>query len=504
MPASAGIFSPPTRLLLGMAACLFLLHTATNGQYGFHRDELASLDDARHLAWGYVAYPPMIAFVGRFGLDVFGPSVWGVRLLSAITQAIVLVLAGLMAGEMGGNRFAQGLAALATAVTPVALGSGAIMQYITFDYLWWVLAAYCVTRLLRTGEARWWVAIGAAIGLGMMTKYTMGFLALGIVTGVVLTDARRYLASRWLWLGVLVSVLIVVPNIVWQAEHHWITFDFLKNIHARDVRIGRTEGFLPDQIKVSTGLFTLPVWFSGLLALFFWRELKRFRMIGWMYLVPLVLFIVAKGRGYYMAPAYPMLMAAGAVWLERWAGSLRPFRRRAVQVVLIALLATNGALVVAIVLPVAPIGSRWFEVTSKLNGDIRKEIGWPDLTAEVARIWNSLPPEQRAHAAILATNYGEAGALDTYGPALGLPHPFSGVNSYWALGYPKPEPQTTIVVGLSGEYMDKNFENCQLAGHNGNRYGVHNEESDDHPDIYVCGKLRGSWEDFWKDFRYYG
>ncbi len=487
-----------------MAAGLVVLHVATSGQYGFHRDELASLDDAKHLAWGYVAYPPMIAFVGHTGLSLFGASVRGIRFLSAIAQAAVLVLSGLMAGEMGGKRFAQAVAALAVAISPVALASGALMQYVTFDYLWWVVTAYCVTRLLRTGNARWWVAVGAAIGFGMMTKYTMGFLVLGIVAGVVLTDARRYLTSRWLWIGVALSLLIFAPNAIWQAQHQWITFDFLKHIHARDIRIGRTADFLPDQIKIATALFTLPLWFGGLIALFLWPGLRRFRTLGWMYVVPLGLFILAKGRGYYLAPAYPMLLAAGAVWLERWIESRQPSRQQTLRVATYVLLAINGLLVAAIVLPMAPIRSKWWDVSSKIDGDMREEIGWPDLANEVARIWNSLPPEQRAHAGILATNYGEAGAIDLYGPSLGLPKAFSGVNSYWALGYPVPPPETVIVVGLSQQYMNQNFENCQLAGHNGNPYGVHNEESDDHPDIYVCGKLRGSWTDFWNDFRYYG
>ncbi len=487
-----------------MAVCLVLLHCVTSGQYGFHRDELASLDDAKHLAWGYVAYPPMIAFVGRFGLSLFGESLRGIRFLSAIAQAIVLVLSGMMACEMGGKRFAQALAAVAVAIAPVALGSGALLQYVTFDYLWWVLTAYCAAHLLRTGNARWWVAIGAAIGLGMMTKYTMGFLVLGMVAGVLFTDARRYLASRWLWIGVAVSLLIFAPHALWQAEHQWITFDFLKYIHARDVRIGRTAGFLPDQFKVATNPITVPLWIAGLVGLFFWPALKRFRIMGWMYVVPLVLFLIARGRGYYLAPAYPMLLAAGAVWLDHGAESLRVSRRSVLRVGVFALLAINGLVVAAIVLPIASIGSRWWDVSSQIDGDMREEIGWPDLANEVARIWNSLPPDQRTHAGVLATNYGEAGAIDLYGPALGLPKAFSGVNSYWALGYPDPPPQTVIVVGLDRDYMNQNFGNCQLAGHTGNPYGVHNEESDDHPDIYVCGNLRGSWSDFWKDFRYYG
>ena len=454
-----------TGILLGIALCLLILHTLTNGQYGFHRDELATLNDARYLSWGYVAYPPVTPFFGRISLELFGTSLRGFRFFAALAQAISVVLAGLMARELGGKRLAQVVAALAVAISPVSLASGALLQYVAFDYLCWVVTAYLVLRLLRTDEPRLWLAIGAAIGFGMMTKYTMIFLVAGIVAGLLLTGARRYLKSRWLWLGVALSLLIFLPNLIWQIQHHFISLDFLKHIHARDIRWGRSQGFLPDQLKIAANPLTIPLWLAGLFFYFRVPDGKRFRLAGWMFVVTFILFVLAKGRGYYMAPAYPMLLAAGAVLEERWAASLSPGWARLVRVGTFALLAIGGVMIAAVVLPVAPVSSAWWNVANKINSDFREEIGWPDLAAEVARIRDTLPPEDRSKLGIIGTNYGEAGAIDLYGPAYGLPKAISGVNSFWARGYGNPPPQVLIVLGLSKNYMNEEFGSCELAGH---------------------------------------
>ena len=190
-----------------------LLHTVTNGQYGFHRDELATLDDARSLAWGYVAYPPLTPFLARIAFILFGPSLIGLRFFAAVALGLVLVLTGLMARHMGGGRQAQIVAALAAAIGGVAFSAGTLFQYVSFDYLWWVAAAYFMVRLLASDDPRWCLAVGAAIGLGMLTKYTMMFLAVGIAAGFLFTPARRYLRSPWLWCGVALAFVIFLPNL---------------------------------------------------------------------------------------------------------------------------------------------------------------------------------------------------------------------------------------------------------------------------------------------------
>jgi hypothetical protein len=486
-------------LLIAMAAATVLVHVFTGHQYGFQRDELATLEDARHLAFGYVAYPPITPSFGRLSLILFGTSLMGFRFFAAVAQAVALVFLGLMARELGGRRGAQIVAAAAG--VPFALGGGALMQYVSFDYLCWVLTAYFIIRLLKSDDARWWAAIGTAIGFGMESKYTMGFFVIAIVAGVVLTPARKYFASKWLWIGVALSILVFLPNLIWQAQHHFVSLDFLKHIHTRDVGEGRADGFLPQQLQLT--LLATPLALAGLYFYLIAPAGRRFRMLGWMYVVTLAAFAVAKGRWYYMGPAYPMLYAAGAVWGEQWLASMRHGWAAAARSAAWLALVCDAVFLFAIALPSAPINSLRWKFASKINGDLVEEVGWPELTAEVARIWDSLPAPDRARAGILAANYGEAGAIALYGPHYGLPRPMSGVNSFWAKGY-DPGAETLIVLGYSQRFRDANFSSCALAGHTPNPYGIVNEETGEHPDIFVCRGMKQSWPEFWKDFQYYG
>lgn len=495
------IWTSDVSILFYVAMATVVLHVATGGRYGFHRDELATLADSRHLAWGYPAYPPLTPFFGRLSLLFFGTSLTGFRFFSAVAQAVTVVLTGLMARELGGARGAQLIAALAAA--PFCIGAGALMQYVSFDGFFWVLTAYFVVRLLKSDDPRWWIAIGCAIGLGLETKYTILFLVSGLIVGLAATRARRYFTSKWFWCGVAVALLIFLPNFLWQARHGFISLAFLRYLHARDVSLGRTSGFLPDQLKMT--LWAFPLAIAGLYSLFS-RSAARYRVLGWMYVIPLLLFVIAKGRGYYLAPAYPMLFAAGGVWGEQWLDSLRRARAAAaVRRFACAVLVSDIVIVAAVTLPIPPVNSAWWKVENKINRDLREEIGWPELVETVAGIRDAIPPEDRARLGILASNFGEGGALDLYGPKYRLPRTISGINSFWQRGYGDPPPQTLIVVGMPRPFIDLHFTGCKLAGHTWNRYGVQNEETQNNPDIFVChGLVDPSWPEFWKDFQYFG
>ena len=227
-------------------------------------------------------------------------------------------------------------------------------------------------------------------------------------------------------------------------------------------------------------------------------------MLAWMYVVPLLLFVVAKGRGYYIAAAYPMLYAAGSVWGEQWLAALRRGWADSLRGLVWFALAVDILIVMAVALPTAPINSAWWRVSNKIQGDFREELGWPELVETVAQIRDKLPAEDRAHLGILAGNYGEAGAVNLYGKQYALPRAISGVNSFWQRGYGDPPPQTLIVIGISRGYLEQNFASCEVAGHTWNRYGVLNEETEDHPDIYVCRGLKKTWPEFWKQSRHFG
>jgi hypothetical protein len=479
------------QVVLLLAGVRLLLHCATNGQYGFHRDELAYFDDGRYLDWGYPAYPPFTPFLARISRELFGTSLVGLRFFAAFAQALVVVLAADMAKLLGGGRRAMILTAAMVCVAPVSIGSGALFQYVSFDYFWFVLAAWCSVRLLTSEEPRWWIGIGAAIGFGLLTKFTMGVFAIGIAAGTLLTSARSYLKSKWLWLGAVLAVLLFLPNLIWQYRHDFISVDMLRSIHERDVRIGRTDWFIPHQFYLGSNPLNVPFWIAGLVFLF---RRPRFRMIAWMYVVPLAMFVALRGRDYYLAPAYAMLLAAGAVAVERWLDVT--WRRRLVW----GATAAGAILAIAIVIPAAPIGSAWWRFASEANGDLREEIGWPDLVQNVAAIRDRL----NEPIGILTGNYGEAGAINLYREQYKLPEAISGVNSYWLRGYPSPPPETLIVLGWSRSSALRYFQTCEIAARNTNRFGVQNEESKDHPDILVCRGLKVPWPEFWKLIRRFG
>jgi 4-amino-4-deoxy-L-arabinose transferase-like glycosyltransferase len=533
-----------TAIVVWIALGTVLVHWATGWRYGFDRDELMALDDARHLAWGYVQYPPMTAFFGWVALGLFGTSLVGFRFFAAVAMALAVALTGLMAKEMGGGKWAQVVAAMAA--VPFCLGAGALMQYISFDYVCWAVVAWCVTRVasgrgsrnLKTengknvadandrawtdgrhgseapplqGE-RWWMGAGVGIGLGMLAKYTMGFLVVGVVVGVLCTKMRRYLRSGWLWLGVLLATGIFLPNVLWEWKRDFVSLEFLRFLHARDVATGQTDWFLTGQLEIT--LLAFPLALAGVWFCFFAEEGKRYRILGWMYVVPLALFLVMRGRNYYLAPAYPMLYAAGSVWVERkWrmeensgplamrtplgrTSQLNKILRRVIWGGLLVDVAVAGA----VALPIAPVNSEWWKFAVRVDDVFREEIGWEEFVSAVAAVRDRLPASERAGVGILAGNYGEVGALNLYGERFALPRAMSGVNSSWERGYGHP-PEVVIVVGYPRTMLESEFTSCAVGGRVWNRYGVMNEETIEDPEIFVCRGLKGNWEDFWRKAR---
>ena len=311
------------------------------------------------------------------------------------------------------------------------------------------------------------------------------------------------LTSKWLWIGAAISILIALPNFLWQWKHDFISLEFLRHIHERDVRIGRTSGFIADQFFEATNILTVPLWILGLSCLLIAPRDKRHRALAWMALAPFVILLVARGRGYYMAPVYPMLFAAGAVVLERMLGRVQPLWQR-IWYATITLVLLAGSAVVFGILPLGKIDSPLFRFAIKHNGDLVEEIGWPELVREVARIYVALPVSERAHVGIYCANYGEAGAIDLYGPAYGLPSAISGINSYWARGPGIPPPESLIVLGGTRERLEKLFDSVEIVGHTPNPWQIKNEETRDNPNIFFCRGLHPKWSELWPRLRSFG
>ena len=487
--SSQGLRAAPL-VLVGLGAVTMIAHAFAGAGFEFHGDELQFMDDARHLAWGYVAYPPMTPFFARLSLDLFGTSIAGFRFFASLAQALAIILTGLMAREMGGGVRAQVLAGAAQ--VPYALGAGALMIYNSFDNICWILAAWFVIKLLRSEDARWWVAVGAAAGFGMMAKYAMAFFAAAIVAGFLVTEARRYLASRWLWAGCAAALLIWAPNLVWEARHQFLSFDFLRSIHARDVSLGRTRSFLPDQIYQTIA----PLWMVGLVFCLKTDSVRRFRAVGWVYVILFGVFLIARGRGYYLAAAYPMLYAAGSVWWEQRLAAMaaNPRRQRRSWRVAWAVVAAAAAIAAIVALPIGP--PRW-SMWNLREPELRDEVGWEDLVATVARVRDSIPLEGRGRLAVLTGNYAAAGAVDLYRDRYGLPAAISRINSYGERGYGDPPPETVIAIGIPREFLESRFASCRLAAQIRNRYGVVNRSY--LQGVFVCRGLNEGWPMFWAE-----
>jgi hypothetical protein len=481
------------------------IHIVFSGRYGFHRDELLSYSNAMHLDWCYVVYAPLTAWLARVELVVFGTSLMGYRFLPAVSVGMVSVLAGLTARAMSGGRRAMLVTAVAAGIAGPICFAGSFLSYMSFDVLWWVLVAWATARLLQTENPRWWIVIGAGIGLGLLTKYTILFFVAGLLVGLLLTPNRRYFRSGWFWCGVGVALVMALPVIVWQFQHHFVALAWMKSIHARDVSWGRTDYFIPNQFWNTTSPVTVPIWCAGLWFLFATRVGKPFRMLGWMYVITLILFVIARGRDYYLAPAYPMLMAAGAVWGESWVDAKSPNAQKRIARSLWISLTVAALAVFAITLPIAPLQSTWWRVADATDGGcFNMQIGWPELAATVAHVRDSLPAEERSRIGVLAGDEGEAGAVNLYGRAYGLPEAISGMNSNWLRGYGNPPPQTVIAVGFKREEVDKIFASCEVAAQLSNPYGVVNFSLGNREEVYVCRNIREPWPEFWKGFQYYG
>ena len=478
-------------MLSAFAALVLVVHFLMGNGYGFHRDELQFLDDARHLQWGFVTFPPMTSFFGRMAIAMFGISPQVLRLPAALVNAVSLVLAGLVARELGGGRGAQ-LVTLGLCF-PLALTFSSVLQYNTFDLVAWLILILFVAKVLSTGDERYWIGAGVGLGLGELSKYGIAFALVSLLAALVLLPSqRKHLKSRWFWIGALVAIAIAAPNLIWLARHHFITLQMEHFIHLRDVRNGRAKGYFTDQIKFT--MFGLPFAIGGLIALL---RSPRFRLLSAFWIGPFLLLAIMKGRGYYMLPAYPVLYAAGAVGLERWLKTRTKAARGLVYgAVTIAVLLEAGAIAWAY-LPIWHVGSPAWNWQMKNNADMANEVGWPQFVGQVAAVRDGLSPSQRAQYAVLAENFGEAGALQLYGPKYGLPVPISTVNDFHDRGWGPFEPQTIIIVGGNLEDESKLFENCKVAAIVHLPYDVQDEETEDHPQILVCGRMRFSWPAVW-------
>jgi hypothetical protein len=495
-----------------LVVCKLALHLATVGRFGYSYfvDELYYLDASHHLAWGFVDFPPLFPAITALIRWTIGESLWVVRVIPALSGAALIVMTALMARDLGGRRFAQGLAGLGILVAPLWLALHSIYTMNALDQLLWTGCAWLVIRIIRDQRPQLWLWLGAVAGLGLLNKHAMAFFLLALGVGILLTPERRALRTQWFWLGGVLAGALFLPNLVWVVSHHFPHFEALANIRhsGRDVRLNPFQ-FVAQEIELFNPL-TFPLWASGLAWFLFDREGRRYRILGWTFLGVIAEMLLLDGRVYYPAPAYPMLFAAGGIAIERW------FAGRAARIVRIAypaLLAVSGLVLAPLFVPILPpeTYARYTgaihlappQIENHLQGPLPQlfadTFGWKEMATEVARIYYSLPPSDRAKAAILGQNYGQAGAIDLFGPALGLPPAISGHLSYFLWGPREYTGEVTMILDDHRERLEELFGNVQLAGHVSHPYSMPYQ----HFDVWVCRQPRQSLQALWPQIKKY-
>src|SRR5215831_17770170 len=492
-------------IIVFFTAIALLLHLLTNGRYGYFRDELYYVVCARHLDFGYVDQSPLSILLLRLSQSLLGDSLFAIRLLPALAGAAIVALAGIIAREMGGRAWAIALSCSGSLCALFNLAVGNFFSMNAFEPLFWMGAVYLVVRIINGGSPMLWLWFGVVLGLGLENKHSTAFFGAGILVGLLLTPERRHFAQKWIWLGGLIAFVIALPNVLWEARYHWPTYELLNNIaHSnKNVALNPAEFIAQQIVFINPG--TLPIWIAGLLWLFGSRDGRRYRIIGIIYLVTLVEFIVLHGKSYYLAPAYTMLFAAGGVAVERVFAA----RLKWIKPVFLGMMIATGALCAPLMLPILPperlvAYMRTIHMepprtetshTEALPQIFADQFGWEEMVGSVAQVYHHLRPEDEKRAGIFCQNYGEAGAIDFFGPKLGLPRAISGHQNYFLWGPRDWTGEVILVLDTNDKDERELFGSVEDLGQIVSSPWAMPFERRMH--VYLCRDLKTSVQELW-------
>ena len=495
-------------ILIAIAMVIIQLATAYN--YGVFRDEMYFIACGDNLDFGYVDHPPMIALLARLSTTLFGNSLLGLRLWPALLGAATILLAALIARELGGGRFSQGFAAFNMLAATHFLGTFGTLNISSIEVPLWTLNFYLLLKILNGAPPRLWLLFGLVAGLGLQTKLSGLVFGFAVVLALLLTRHRRHLATPWPYLGGLIAALVFLPNIIWQMTHGWPTLEFMQRaMEFKNYPLSPLE-FL-GQMMLTLNPLTVPLWIGGFLFFLFGKDASKNRPLGLLFLIALVVFIFQRSKYYYIGPTIPLLLAAGAVAFERlvarinW-GWLKP--------VYAALLILAGAALAPLAIPVLSpdnfISYSQFLGISEVPTERHERaalpqyfadrFGWRELAQEFAEIYNGLPEGEREKCAVITGNYGEAGAIQYFGAEFGLPQPISGHNSHWLWGPRDFSGEVAICFGMSEEGMRNMFEEVEVATIHSHPYAMPYES--DSP-ILICRRLKEPVEEVLQKIKHY-
>jgi hypothetical protein len=508
-PSVPAPLEPLNRWVYALAATATLIHFLCNGRYGYFRDELYYAACGQYPAWGYLDHAPLAPWIAQLSRKLGGDSLFALRFVPALAGAAKVLLAGWMAREMGGRKFAQVFAAVLTLVAPIYLTFDNFLSMNSFEPVLWMTCAAIVLRILNGGDQRLWLLFGVVAGIGLLNKHSMLFFGSGLTIGLMLTPARRVFRPPWIWIGAGIALLIFLPNLMWEVREGFPTIALLRHVVGGKYATVSAWEFLWQQTLLTLPI-AAPVWLGGLWFLFADLRGRKYSVLGWAYMVVLAEMLWLHGKIYYLAPAYIMLLAAGAVWMEglEWVAD-RPWVRTA----LIAMFVTAGAVAAPLAMPVLSVEwairyARFWDVQAvrvenvpqdelpQLFGDM---FGWEEQVSAVARVFHGLPQGEQERAALLAYNYGEAGAIDYFGGRYGLPRAISGHNQYGLWGPRKHMMDVVVAIGFPRSYLEQFFGEVTPAGQVNPKHALPEERN---LTVYICREPRQPVGEMWNKFRY--
>jgi 4-amino-4-deoxy-L-arabinose transferase-like glycosyltransferase len=486
-----------------------LLHLLLNTRYGIFRDELYFIVCGQHPSMGYVDQPPLAPLIAGASYAVFGDALEPLRLAPALAMSATVALTAEFTRILSGDRFAQWLAGLAVLLAPVFLVDGLILTTDFMQPLTWLGCSWCLARLIQTRDERWWIAMGAVVGISMASKYLICFYIVGLAIGVSATPLRRSLLRPWIYVGGALALALAAPSLYWQAAHGWPFLELGQaGLRGKSVALS-APGFLGQEVAFA-GPLAAPIWLVGL-----WRFSKgalppHYRVFPIAYAAIFALVVALHGKPYYLTPIYPTLFAGGALAINDF------FTRTLTRQAAIGAVLVSGLLVAPFALPILPpshfrdyahtLGIHTYsaaterERTGILPQQLADMFGWPEMAAKVAGVYRALPPDQRSKAVFFGANYGEAAAIDVYGPALHGPPAISGNNNYFLWGPKGFDGSVVIALGGDHDRLSKLFRNIRVAGEIRNPYAMPYESN---LPIYVLRDPREPLGVLWPSLKHY-
>ena len=439
--------------------------------YGFFIDELYFMACSKRLAWGYVDQPPLSIALLWMMQHLFGNSIFVIRILPALSIAATVFITGLIARRLGGGLVSMLLSGLAVMIMPVFLVFGSFYSMNCFEPLIWTTIVFFVIKMIQEDHPHYWIQIGNLMGLGLEMKHTMALYIAALLIGFLFSDKRRLLFNRWILWGGLACFIIILPNLIWQVVNHFPSLELYRNsFGSKNINKSYLQ-VLIEQIIFANPL-SFPLWFTGLVILAFTPG-RKYRLLLYAYIFLLLVMMAGhSSRPDRISAIYTFFMASGAVAIEQ---HLKPFWRKFTQASIAILMVSGGVLLAPVFCPLLPPSVTKNHISRLgLHLDLEEgkkgepipqwladRIGWPEFAEQVSQVYHALPANERQNAVIISSNYGTAGALEYYGPGLGLPKVYATHNSYHSWGPPSDTVHVYIGVFIDIDYARRNFESVE-------------------------------------------